>query len=37
VKVSEDFIYASDSNPTWMTEADLQAWIDENDDRIGEI
>ena len=37
VKVSEDFIYASDSNPEWMTDADLHAWIDENDDRIGEI
>lgn len=37
VKVAEGFTYASDSNPEWMSDADLQAWITENKDKIGAI
>ena len=37
VKVPEGFVYASDSNPAWMSDADLQAWIDANQDSIGKI
>jgi UDP-N-acetylglucosamine 4,6-dehydratase len=36
-KVPEGFIYASDNNPVWMTEADLQAWIEANRKKIGSI
>jgi UDP-N-acetylglucosamine 4,6-dehydratase len=36
VKVAEGFIYASDTNAEWMSEADLQAWITANQDSIGE-
>lgn len=37
VKVPEGFVYASDNNPDWMSNADLQAWIDINKDLIGKI
>ena len=37
IKVSEDFIYSSDSNQDWMTKADLKAWIDKNYLNIGKI
>lgn len=37
VKVPEGFSYASDSNPSWMSDADLQVWIDANQDSIGKI
>ena len=37
VKVPEGFVYASDSNPAWMSDADLRAWIDANQDSIGKI
>ncbi|MDA8632050.1 UDP-N-acetylglucosamine 4,6-dehydratase (inverting) [Litoricolaceae bacterium] len=37
VKVPEGFVYASDSNPTLMSDADLRAWIDANADSIGKI
>jgi len=37
VKVPEGFVYASDSNPVWMSDAELQAWIDTNKDSIGKI
>ena len=37
VKVPEGFVYVSDSNPAWMSDADLQAWIDANVDSIGKI
>jgi UDP-N-acetylglucosamine 4,6-dehydratase (inverting) len=36
-KVPAGFVYASDSNPSWMTGADLRAWIDANADSIGKI
>ena len=37
VKVAEDFVYASDSNPEWMSVAALQAWIQANAHKIGAI
>lgn len=37
VKVKEGFVYSSDSNPEWMTDAELQVWIDNNADKIGKI
>jgi len=36
-RVSEGFVYTSDSNPAWMSDADLLAWIDANADSIGKI
>ncbi|MEH6499800.1 MAG: UDP-N-acetylglucosamine 4,6-dehydratase (inverting) [Pseudoalteromonas distincta] len=36
-KVKEGFVYSSDNNSEWMTEADLQQWIDENREKIGNI
>jgi UDP-N-acetylglucosamine 4,6-dehydratase len=37
VKVPEGFVYASDNNSEWMSHADLQAWIDVNQEKIGSI
>ena len=37
VKVPEGFVYASDSNTVWMSDADFQEWIDANQDSIGKI
>ena len=36
-KVSEGFVYASDNNAEWMTNSQLQAWIDVNHEKIGSI
>ena len=36
-KVSEGFVYSSDSNPEWMTKSDLQKWIDINQNYLGKI
>jgi UDP-N-acetylglucosamine 4,6-dehydratase/5-epimerase len=36
-KVPEGFIYASDKNAEWMTDDQLQAWIDANREKIGSI
>jgi UDP-N-acetylglucosamine 4,6-dehydratase len=36
-KVAENFIYASDNNPNWMTADALQTWIDANREKIGSI
>ena len=36
-KVSEDFIYSSDSNSEWMTVSELKKWIKANKDLIGKI
>ena len=36
-KVSEGFIYASDNNTEWMSNAELQVWIDANRNKIGSI
>ena len=37
VRVPEGFAYTSDNNSDWMSDADLQAWIDANRDKIGSI
>jgi UDP-N-acetylglucosamine 4,6-dehydratase len=36
-KVPEGFSYTSDNNPEWMTSGELQAWIDANAAKIGNI
>lgn len=36
-KVPEGFVYASDNNPEWMADAQLQSWIDVNREKIGSI
>lgn len=36
-KVAEGFIYASDNNTEWMSNSELQAWIDANREKIGSI
>jgi FlaA1/EpsC-like NDP-sugar epimerase len=36
-KVLEGFSYTSDNNPEWMTPEDLQAWIEANREKIGNI
>ncbi len=36
-KVCEGFSYTSDRNSEWMSQAELQAWIDANREKIGSI
>lgn len=36
-KVPEGFVYASDNNTEWMSDTELQAWIDSNYEKIGNI
>lgn len=36
-KVPEGFVYASDNNPDWMSDAELRAWIEINREKIGSI
>jgi len=36
-KVAEGFVYSSDNNAEWMSEAELQKWISSNVDKIGSI
>lgn len=36
-KVPEGFVYASNNNPEWMPDADLQTWIENNKHKIGSI
>lgn len=36
-KVREGFVYASDNNPEWMSDAQLRAWIDINRENIGKV
>jgi UDP-N-acetylglucosamine 4,6-dehydratase len=36
-KVPEGFVYSSDNNTEWMSDADLQAWIDDHREKIGSI
>lgn len=36
-RVPEGFVYASDNNAEWMTDTELQSWIDLNKDKIGSI
>jgi len=37
IKVPEGFVYSSDNNPEWMSDAQLQNWIDINREKIGNI
>jgi UDP-N-acetylglucosamine 4,6-dehydratase (inverting) len=37
IKVAEGFKYTSDNNPEWMTNSELQRWVDSNMDYIGKI
>lgn len=37
VKVPEGFVYTSDTNSAWMSDAELQAWIDANQSAIGKF
>ena len=37
VKVKEGFVYASDSNSEWMSNDELQSWLDKNHEEIGSI
>ena len=37
VKVPEGFVYASDTNSEWMSDNELQSWIESNQDAIGKI
>lgn len=36
-KVSDGFVYASDNNTEWMSVEQLQAWIKQNETKIGNI
>jgi UDP-N-acetylglucosamine 4,6-dehydratase len=36
-KVPDGFVYASDNNPEWMSDPQLQAWIDVNREKIGSV
>ncbi len=36
-KVPDDFVYASNNNENWMSVSELQAWIDANREKIGNI
>lgn len=35
--VPEGFVYSSDNNSEWMSDADLEEWIEENHEKIGAI
>jgi UDP-N-acetylglucosamine 4,6-dehydratase len=37
IRVPEGFVYASDTNPDWMTPPHLESWVSENSARIGNI
>ena len=37
IKVDSDFIYSSDNNKEWMEISELQGWIEENRNKIGNI
>ncbi|QDX98148.1 UDP-N-acetylglucosamine 4,6-dehydratase (inverting) [Pectobacterium carotovorum subsp. carotovorum] len=36
-RVPEGFVYSSDNNTEWMSNADLQAWVEKNQHKIGSI
>ena len=36
-KVPEGFVYSSDNNPAWLTDAELRDWINVNREKIGII
>lgn len=37
IKVSEEFVYSSDNNSSWMSQNELRDWIDRNREKIGAI
>ena len=37
IRVAEGFVYASDNNTEWMSDAELQGWIDANQRHIGRV
>ncbi|BBL57669.1 UDP-N-acetylglucosamine 4,6-dehydratase (inverting) [Methylomonas koyamae] len=37
VRVAPDFVYCSDNNTEWMSVAELQAWLEQNRDKVGKI
>ena len=37
VQVAEGFVYSSDNNTEWMSDAELEGWIEKNSSRIGKI
>ncbi len=37
IKVAEGFVYASDNNVEWMTDVQLQTWIEINHEKIGSV
>lgn len=37
IKVADGFSYSSDNNNEWMSDSDLQIWLDANMDKIGAI
>lgn len=37
VRVAQDFVYCSDNNAEWMSVAELQAWLEQNRDKVGKI
>jgi len=36
-KVPDDFVYSSDNNTEWMSISELRSWIEENNEKIGNI
>ncbi len=36
-KVSAGFVYSSETNSDWMSDSDLQSWIDANREKIGSL
>lgn len=36
-KVPNDFVYSSDNNTEWMSDQQLQAWLSENSDKLGQL
>lgn len=37
IKVPGDFVYDSNNNPEWMSDAELQTWIETNREKMGKI
>jgi UDP-N-acetylglucosamine 4,6-dehydratase len=37
VKVASEFVYASDTNPEWMSSATFKSWLDSNEELLGKI
>ena len=37
IKVPDDFVYSSETNPEWMTREELIVWLEDNQQKIGQI